>query len=214
MSDEVERIFLARRTVRRFQPRGVERAVIERLMALATTAPSASNKQPWRFIVVRDRAVIAAMAAAVRARREVLLAEMDPAGREAFAAYGAYFTRFEEAPCVIAPTFRATAILSHLLGPSIDPAAREEVLAMERASAQVSAALAVENLLLAAPSLGLGASALTGPLVAARAIAGLLKLPASWELLALLALGYPDEEPRASERKPVEQVLRWVGGED
>lgn len=209
-----EQLFASRRSVRRFLDRPVERATIERLMALATMAPSASNKQPWRFVIVRDRAVLAQMAEAVRAQIALVLENMDPSGVEAFRTYGEYFTRFEHAPCVIAPTCRATPILSQLVLPTLEPAAHARVTAMEHTSAVVSTALALENLLLAAPTLGLGASALTGPLLAAHRLGELLRLPASWELLALVAVGYPDEEPRATERKPVQSVLRWIGGDE
>src|SRR5206468_362591 len=57
---------LARRSVRRFKPDMPDRALIEALIEVATTAPSASNKQPWRFLVVTNRAVIERLAAAVR----------------------------------------------------------------------------------------------------------------------------------------------------
>lgn len=209
-----EQLFSSRRSVRRFLDRPVERATIERLMQLATMAPSASNKQPWRFVIVRDPTVIAQMAEAVRAQIGRVVANMDASAIEAFEKYGEYFTRFERAPCVIAPTCRATPILSQLVLPSLEAEAHERVRAMEHTSAVVSTALAIENLLLAAPALGLGASPLTGPLLAADRLRELLRVPSSWELLALIAVGYPDEAPRATERKPVETVLRWIGGED
>ncbi|MBL8679668.1 MAG: nitroreductase family protein [Myxococcales bacterium] len=209
----IEAHFTARRSVRAFKDLPVPRALIEQLVSLAITAPSASNKQPWRFVVVRDPAVIAAMARAVRREIDSILENMDPSGIDAFRAYGEYFTRFERAPCVIAPTCRATPILSQLVLPSLPADARARIERMELRSAHVSTALALENLLLAAPSLGLGASALTGPLVAAHELSALLELPGSWELLALVAVGYPDEEPRKTERKPAAQVLRWIGGD-
>lgn len=43
-----------RRTVRRFSDRPVDQEVIERIIATAGTAPSGANKQPWRFVAVRD----------------------------------------------------------------------------------------------------------------------------------------------------------------
>lgn len=210
----VDEFFYGRRSVRRFSDKPIERPIIERLMQLATSAPSASNKQPWRFVIVRDRAVISAMASAVREEIHRVLDNMDESGVEAFRSYGEYFTRFEAAPCVIAPTCRATPILSQLVKPSLDEATRQRIIAMEHKSASVSTALAIENLLLAAPQLGLGASPLTGPLLAAHRLSELMKIPASWDLLALIAVGYPDEEPRKTERKPVDSVLRWIDGDD
>ena len=44
-------------SVRRFKTRPVERETIERVLEAARVAPSACNKQPWRFVVVRDKAV-------------------------------------------------------------------------------------------------------------------------------------------------------------
>ena len=43
-----------RRSIRRYTDQSVERALIERLLAAATWAPSAHNRQPWRFAVIRD----------------------------------------------------------------------------------------------------------------------------------------------------------------
>lgn len=44
-----------RRTVRAFSDRPVPRAVIERVLLAAGTAPSGAHKQPWRFIAVRNK---------------------------------------------------------------------------------------------------------------------------------------------------------------
>ncbi len=43
-----------RRSVRAFSDRPVPREVIERIVRVATTAPSGANKQPWRFVCVQD----------------------------------------------------------------------------------------------------------------------------------------------------------------
>jgi len=46
-----------RRSVRMFSDRAVSRETIEWLVRIACTAPSGANKQPWRFVCVRDQAV-------------------------------------------------------------------------------------------------------------------------------------------------------------
>lgn len=46
-----------RRTVRHFSSAPVAESVIEQLVAIAGTAPSGANKQPWRFVAVQDREV-------------------------------------------------------------------------------------------------------------------------------------------------------------
>ena len=73
----------------------------------------------------------------------------------------------------------------------------------------LSAAMAVQNLLLAAQALGLGACVLTGPLLAQEALADALVLPAGHELTCLVAVGHPAECPPAPRRKSIEQIAEF-----
>jgi len=59
--DELERIMLRQRAVRLFTDQPVDDALIERVIRAATFAPSGGNSQPWRFIVVRDKATKAGL---------------------------------------------------------------------------------------------------------------------------------------------------------
>src|SRR5262245_32849422 len=52
--DALEDLMATQRAVRHFTDQPVDDALIERLLRLATRAPSARNVQPWRFVVVRD----------------------------------------------------------------------------------------------------------------------------------------------------------------
>ena len=95
------------------------------------------------------------------------------------------------------------------MGESVDDELRSDIAAMEAHSAVVSASLALQNMLLCAHSLGVGASAMTGPLVASRRLCAMLQVPPSWQILALVPMGYPAEVPSAKERKSVKKVTRW-----
>ncbi|MGD8790944.1 MAG: nitroreductase family protein [Anaerolineae bacterium] len=58
-------VLQARRSVRHFDPDvPVPPETVERLLAAAIAAPSAGNRQPWHFYVVRDPAVRRGLAAA------------------------------------------------------------------------------------------------------------------------------------------------------
>lgn len=208
--DALMDLLLGRRSVRRFRPEAPPREVLERLVEAAVTAPSASNKQPWRFVIVTDRARIAAMAAAVREAVERIAAHIDPVGEAAFRAYGEYFTRFEAAPAVVVPLHRSLTLLSNLTGPDLPPDDRARVEAMERQSGLIGTSLALANLLLMAHALGLGASGMTGPLVADDRLRALLDVPPSWGIVALVPVGWPDEAPAPTTRKPAAQVTRWL----
>ena len=207
---ELHALLAARRSVRRFTSDMPPRDVIESLIASAVTAPSASNKQPWRFLVVQRRELIEAMAAAVRTAVERIARAIDPAFEAAFRAYGDYFTRFENAPLTIVPLFRPLTVLSSMTTGQLAADDANAIRAMERDSGLIGTSLAIENLLLATHAAGLGASGMTGPLVAVHELRALLHVPPSWEIAALIPIGYPDETPPPTARKPPEKVTQWI----
>jgi nitroreductase len=199
-----------RRSVRQFKPDPVSREVVTSLIEAAITAPSASNKQPWRFLVVEDRARIARMADAVREATALVSAHIPEASQPAFRAYGDYFTRFENAPAVIVPIHRAMSVLSNLVDDALDGGTRSTIRHMEEQSGLVGTSLALMNLLLMAHALGLGASGMTGPLLAEPALRSILEVPDGWGIVALVPIGWPAEDPASTDRKPVDKVVRWL----
>lgn len=200
----------SRRSVRRFKPEPPPRDAIEKLLEAAVSAPSASNKQPWRFLVVTDRALVKRLADAVRGSVETIAAHVEPSFAASFRAYGDYFTRFEDAPVVIVPLYRSLTVLSNMVDAGLPKAARGHIELMENNSGLIGTALAMQNLLLMAHSLGLGASGMTGPLVALGALREILDVPASWQVAALIPVGFPAEEPAPTARKPAAAVTRWL----
>jgi nitroreductase len=192
-ASDLKRLMETRRSVRRFRPEPLDPEVVKELVAAAVTAPSASNKQPWRFVVVTERATIARMAAAVREAVERIARHVEPGAEVSFRAYGDYFTRFEEAPCVIGLLARGIPLLTSLVDERLAAADGRAIADMEESSGLIGAAMALQNLLLMAHALGLGASGMTGPLVAAEALRGILGVPPSWRLAALVPVGHPAE---------------------
>ncbi len=203
-------LMASRRSVRKFRPQRLPREVIEQLIAAAVTAPSASNKQPWRFLAIVDPAVKGRMAASIRAAVDRVAAQIAPGFEESFRNYGDYFTRFESAPAVIVPLFRPLTLLSHMVADGVDARQLADIEVMEHNSGLVSVSLAMQNLLLMAHELGLGASGMTGPLIARTELKSLLEVPPSWDIAAVIPVGYPDESPAPKSRKPAAQVIRWI----
>ena len=207
---ELHDLMLTRRSVRRFRADAPPVDLIESILASAVTAPSASNKQPWRFLLLRNRGKIDALAARVREAVDRIATAVDPAFEASFRAYGDYFTRFENAPLVIVALFRSLTLLSNLTDQRIAGDDAQRIRTMERDSGLIGTSMAMENLLLAAHAAGLGASGMTGPLVAVDAIREIANVPPSWEVAALIPIGYPDETPVATARKPAEKVTQWI----
>ena len=206
----LDMLLRSRRSVRVFQQQVPSEALVSELLEAAVQAPSASNKQPWRFLVVSRRQLIEQMARAVREAVDRVAAHIPEASVESFRAYGDYFTRFERAPLVIVPIFRGHRVLSHLVDERLDEGLLLSIHQVERDSGLVGTSLALMNLLLACHARGLGASAMTGPLLAEADLKSLLEVPASWGIVALVPIGYPAEEPTPTERKRVDKVTRWI----
>jgi coenzyme F420-0:L-glutamate ligase/coenzyme F420-1:gamma-L-glutamate ligase len=200
----------ARRSVRQFSDEVPSRELLEQLVGAAITAPSASNKQPWRFFIVLDPARIAALAEAVKAAVERVAKHVEPTSRAGFRGYGSYFWRFEDAPALIVPLCRRLTLLSHMVASSLPAEDRACIDALETRSGLMGTSMALQNLLLMAPTLGLGASGMTGPLLAKDEIRAQLGVPPSWEIACLVPVGFPAEKPSPTPRRLVEKVIRWI----
>lgn len=207
---EFRELVMGRRSVRRFRAEAPTDAQISKLLEAAQWAPSASNKQPWRFVVVANAATIAAMAEAVRAAVQEIKAQLYEQSQDSFRAYGDYFTRFEAAPRVIVPIWRGGQLLSHLVHTDLAQGRRACLQATERDSSLLGCSLSIMNLLLMAHAEGLGASCMTGPLIAADTLAEILQVPHGWQIAALVPIGFADETPPTTSRKAPERVVRWL----
>jgi len=60
-----------RHSVRSFDPEAIDFATVSKILEAAIRAPSAGNRQPWHFVVVRDQKIKEALAAAANGQRFV-----------------------------------------------------------------------------------------------------------------------------------------------
>jgi nitroreductase len=190
-----------RRSVREFLDKPVERDLIACIIEAASWAPSASNRQDWLFSVVESAELKAAMAAAVRSRWQAIIGAHRELGMiDEIRGYAASFADFATAPVVIGVSAaKVNAVQQELLGPA-GPAT---------VGGFASAAMAAQNLMLAAHALGLATCCMTGALAAQEELAKLLGLGRGRELVCLIALGCPADEPPAPVRKPASAIARF-----
>lgn len=208
-------LFLAwlrtRRSVRRFVDRPVPREVLIRVLAAAGTAPSSTNRQPWRFSVLTAAAMKRRVAEAIRTRVEAVQAIVRRSHHaDDFANYGDFFHEpLQSAAAVIVPQFRSYPdLIAGFLGAAgEDPARFTTAAAMEHE--RCSAAAAVMALLLQAHAEGLGACWMAGPMLAEKEITSLLAIREPWKMLGAIALGYADETPVPKSRKEVDKITVW-----
>lgn len=186
-------IIRTRRSIRRYLDRPVPQEVLERLLEAAVWAPSAHNRQPWRFVVLTragDRRQLAE-AMAARLRRDLQADGVAPEAIEADATRS--IARLTGAPALIVVCMTMADMDTY-------PDARRQEA--ERVMAVQSVAMAAQNLLLAAHAEGLGACWLCAPLFCGDVVRDTLGLSADLEPQGIIALGYPAER-REKTRAPL-----------
>jgi len=189
-----------RRSIRRYTDQPVPMDVMERLLTAATWAPSAHNRQPWRFVVLTapdDKARLArAMGDRLRADRLADGDDPEAVARDADRSH----TRLTEAPVVVAVCLTMRD-MDHY--PDVRRKQAEYTMVVQ------SVAMAVQNLLLAAHAEGLGACWMCAPLFCSDTVREALALPDDWEAQALITLGYPASGGKSASRKPLADVAAW-----
>jgi nitroreductase len=169
------------RSMRRLKPDPVSNELIRKILEAGVCAPSGGNMQRWRFLVIRDPKVRETVGAYYKRAWDEQVA---PRYRSGEPAPGTSRERFErmlaaaehlanhihEAPVWIVPCLEGTTP-TRTSGSSIYPA--------------------VQNMLLAARALGLGATLTTLYLQFGKEVEAALGLPAGVHSYALLPIGYP-----------------------
>lgn len=189
-----------RRSIRRFKPDPVPDSVIQDVLATATFAPSAHNRQPWRFVTLTDSPAKAALAEAMSVDFERDLTRDGLSPEKIQAQIQRSKDRMTSAPVVI---------LLCLDMSDMDRYPDEKRQSAERTMAIQSVAAAGLQLLLAAHAEGLGGVWVCSPLFAQETIGKTLKLPETWEPQAMYFVGYADSTPDTRNRKPLQEIARF-----
>jgi F420 biosynthesis protein FbiB-like protein len=189
-----------RRSIRRFKPDPVPDTVLQNIIATATFAPSAHNRQPWRFAVVTNASVKQKLAEAMAVEFQHDL-EADGLPHEEIQKRT---TRSRER-IVSAPVV----IILNLDMSEMDVYPDRKRKQAEFRMAMQSVANAGLQLLLAAHAEGLGGVWVCSPLFVQETIQNFLALPKTWEPQAMFFIGYPSVIPDVRERKPLDEIVRY-----
>ncbi len=190
-----------RRSVRRYATEPLPGDLIETLLRAAVWAPSAHNRQPWRFSVLQSHAQKEQLAAAMGERlRADRLAAGDPPETVA-----------EDVERSRQSLMQAPVLLLCCMSmEDMDRSPDARRAQAERTMAIQSVALAAQNILLAAHAAGLGACWRCAPLFCPDTAREILQLPADWEPQALITIGYPAETGSPPERRSLADVVQWI----
>jgi nitroreductase len=169
------------RSMRRLKPDPVPDPLIRKILEAGVCAPSGGNMQRWRFLVIRDAGIKRTVGALYKRAWDEVVAPRYRAGEPAPGTSRERFLRMldaaehlaahiHEAPVWIVPCLQGDAP-TRTAGSSIYPA--------------------VQNMLLAARALGLGATLTTLYLGFEKEAEAALGLPPGWHSYAILPIGYP-----------------------
>lgn len=194
MNHEVPSFITARRSIRAFSERTVDRAILDTIVESACLAPAPHHSRPWRFAVAESPAA-----------RRSLAREMGERWRTDLASDGIDETRIDG---LVAASVRRiegapAAVLGCLTHDGLDryPDARRRQA--EWSMALLSLGAAFENLLLAASAAGLAACWVAAPVFCPDTARDALGLPDDWQPQAMALVGYPDPSYRAPDRRPI-----------
>lgn len=173
--------------------------MLQEILELANWAPSAHNRQPWRFAVVQTHAAQQSLAHAMGNR---LRADLTRDGVPQAVIEQDVSRSYERITGAAALVCLCLSMADMDAYPDPIRSQNEWVMAVQ------STAMAGQNLLLAAHAKGLGACWMCAPLFCADVVQDVLALPDDWQPQGLITLGYPAQE-RDRSRQPVEQWTVW-----
>ncbi len=201
-----------RRSVRTFVARPVDKAILERVLEAATTAPSSSNRQPWKWAVVTAPQVKQAIVTAIE-QRAVEIKAIIARGHHAedYGSYGDFFYEpLRDAAAIVVPQYRPYPDLIANLIASGGGDASQYTTAGAMQAELVSTSAAIMALLLQAHAEGLGACMMAGPMIAKDQIHALLGITQPWQMVGAIALGQLAAPlPTTMPRKPIDRVVTW-----
>lgn len=183
-SERLNRLARDRKTVRRFKSAVPPIEDIYRSLETVRQAPSGSNMQPWRFVIIDDPSVKAKIRSAAESVEKAFYASIDEARRKAYNAMGNSWKKpmLEQAPYLIA-------VVSDTRHPNFLP----------------SVWLAVGYLVLALEAVGL--SSVTYTPSENGEICSILALPEEHQLETILPIGYSDDPKKKAERRELKEFV-------
>jgi nitroreductase len=184
--------FQTRRSVRNFKPDAVPEADLRRILDAARSAPTSGNQQPWKFLVVRDPAKIAALK---EANVQRLLGPTDP----------------KKPLSEEEKNKRETSIRNRLAGYFSAPV-YIVILTDDQSTFpdynHWDGPMAAGYLMLAARALGYGTVFITDGIPDA-VTKKVLNIPARYTRVCITPLGVPVEWPQSPPKKPLEDFIAW-----
>ena len=199
---DVREAIQKRRSIRRFKTDPVSDDLIQQLLESARLAPSGSNTQPWRFIVIKDAETRQKLQTASYNQRHVGQAPVIIACCADIKAFGEFPERIEE----LITAGALPAKTREVFVPSLKKGGMSADIKWHLLIAATgNTDIAIEHMVLQAVELGLGTCWVRW--FDDNKVKEILEIPKNIEIIALLPIGYPAEDPTQRPRFNLEKIV-------
>ena len=190
-----------RRSIRKFKPDPIPEEKIKRLLESARLSPSGTNTQPWRFIVVRDDDTKTKLQRAAHNQRHVKRAPVIIVCCADLKAFKEFPVRVDELIESGALPERTREVFIPYLKKGMSTVTKDALMV----AAAANVAIAVEHIVLQAVEIGLGTCWVRW--YEDNKVKEILDIPDHIEVMALLPVGIPDEDPAPRPRLGLDTIV-------
>ena len=200
------------RSVKRFKPDSVSDDDIRTILTAATWAPNGTNAQPWEFIVIRNPDLKKEIADIYREGLQFLLDHPRRQGYREPDPRTFFNTMLRKSQYLRDHLEESPVLIVVAMNKKKDNLPRFGALKSIRAEATYTSIMpCVQNLMLAARSLGLGTCLTTAITILEEDAKIALGMPEETQIIALIPLGYPADDFKPVTRIPAEEFTHWNG---
>ena len=187
-----------RRSIRKFKSRKVDDDIVTQILEAGCLAPSGSNSQPWKFLVVRSEETKSKLAQGCFNQSFIAQASFAIVLLGDFKTYRKRIRRAKE--------LLDCGAVEPRNDEEFTKGYKEQVLSNQNEQAVITAncMLAGENMVIAAQALGLGSCWIT--LLKQQQLCELFSLPKHLFVVAVISVGYPDQQPKQRPRYELKDI--------
>ncbi len=198
---DVREAIRKRRSIRKFKPDPIPEEKIRLLLESARLAPSGTNTQPWRFIVIKDDDTKKKLQEAAHNQRHIGSAPVIIVCCADLKAFREFPERVDELIESGALPERTREVFIPYLKKGMDTVTKDALMV----AAAANVAIAVEHIVLRAVEIGLGTCWVRW--YEDNKVKEILDIPEHVEVMALLPAGIPDEAPSPRPRLSLDKIV-------
>ncbi len=198
---DVSEAIRKRRSIRKFKPDPIPEEKIRLLLESARLAPSGTNTQPWRFIVIKDNDTKKKLQEAAHNQKHINRAPVIIVCCADLKAFKEFPERVDELIESGALPERTREVFIPYLKKGMSTVTKDALMV----AAAANVAIAVEHIVLQAVEIGLGTCWVRW--YEDNKVKEILDIPDHVEVMALLPVGIPDEDPAPRPRLSLDKIV-------